>query len=388
MAVAIESVPVARPGWRRRLQRWCRLHRPTFAAAAAVLVLVAALAATAGQPRAAATTPRDQPLTSQQRRDLATAELFAGLELLRRARMHPRWAVPALEFLDRAVAHDAGFAEAQRARAEALALAGRPAPALAAYVRAQDLAHAASGRDDPGLALAIAILAWERLHDLPLAQGWCRRAALADPVHPLGRLAAAILTGVEGRPAEALAAVKRLAAAEPDWWEIQRCLGLMLLGTPPLGPAPEVVADTDPVACEIAHAAFDRALRLAPGDHRLYLDRIAAIERRIRAGDRRGDLVERAITDAEIALTFAPSELAVHVARLQINLRANRRGAVDQELAVLRNDWPREPAALRARAAVEAPAGKMAPLLKELDALIAADPGSRELRRLRAEWLR
>jgi tetratricopeptide (TPR) repeat protein len=320
-----------------------------------------------------------------ERRAAAVSEYLPGLSLLERAEWNPVWAERAVAAFDRAIAADPELAEAHRARARALHLAGRGREALVAYQRALELAHAALGRDDPELLRLIGDLLWMELKDIPAATTWFRRAAAADPANPHARVAKAILRSLVGEHAAAIADMRALAAEAPDWWEVQQCLGMLQLGASPSGESmnlqggPQGLGDP-----KEAEAAFSQAIRLRPGYASLYLYRgMARTMQYYMRGDTRPELLEGCLADYDIAVKLAPDMLNAHVNRMQAKFYMQRKAVIQEELDILRTRWPKEPLALEARAIVELPAGKGAALLAEVEVALQEAPGSTVLTRLR-----
>ena len=384
-----------------RAGRWLRHHRVAAAliggtlasaaiAAIAVLALVSghnverarlAEAAQSAAERASSVERADRERL--QRRATAFSAYLPGLDMLQRAEWNKTWAQHALEAFDRAVAADPEFAEAHRARGRALALAGSARDALAAYERALALSHAALGKDDPELLRCIGDLWWMRLDDIPTATVWFRRAAEADPANPHARVAKALVRSMDGDQAGAIADMRALAVEAPDWWEVQQNLALLLLGAArgsalTLAGGPK--GASDPAGAE---AALSEAIRLRPGFAPLYVHRGLARSRQYFGGDKRRELLDGGLSDHDLAVLLAPEWLNAHTTRLQANFTEKRNKVVQEELDILRRRWPTDPNALRTRMQVEVPAGRGKELLAEIEAALAAEPGSTALRQVR-----
>jgi tetratricopeptide (TPR) repeat protein len=385
----------------RRAARWLRHHRvaatliggtlaSTATAAIIVLALVsghnaerARLAERAQSAAERASAVEHAERERLERRATAFSTYLPGLDMLERAEWNQVWAPRALEAFDRALAVDPDFAEAHRARARALNLADRHRDALAAYERALALGRAALGRDDPELMRRIGDLLWMQLNDIPAATAWFRRAADADPSNPHARVAKAIVRSMDGDHAGGIADLRALVAEAPDWWEVQQTLGMLLLGSRPREDL--TLAGGSAGVGDLAGAveAFSQAIRLRPGYAWLYVRRGMARTMQYFGGDQRMELLEGCLADYDTAVLLAPEWVNAHTVRLEANFYMKRNKVVQEELAILRRKWPKDPAALRARAKVEVPAGHGKALLAEVEAALAELPDSPDLLKLR-----
>jgi len=318
-----------------------------------------------------------------ERHAAAVREYLPGIGLLERADWNGVWAERAVAAFDRALAIDPDFAEAHRARASALHLANRDHEALAAYERALELSHAALGRDDPELLRKIGDVWWMSLLDFRKASVWYQRAASADPDNPHARVAKAILRSMDGDNPGAIGEMRTLVVEQPDLWEVQQSLGMLLLGAKPnvgldLSGGPNGVVDP-----KAAVAAFNEAIRLRPGYASLYAYRGMARTMQYYHGDHQRELLDGCLADYDLAVLLAPEWLNGHVLRLQSNVYMQHAIAVQQEVDVLRRRWPKDPTALLAREPVEVKAGHGPSLLKDIEAALAETPDSTALLKLR-----
>ena len=384
-----------------RLARWMRHHRVaaallagTLASAVAGGVVLLALLSSHNVERArlaeAAQGSAERASSLErsgrerlERRAAAFREYLPGLDLLQRAEYNQVWAARALAAFDRAIAADPECAEAHRARARALSLGGQPRDALPAYQRALELSHAALGRDDPELLRSIGDLLWMKLDDIPGAKEWFRRAAEADPLNPHARVAKAVVRSLEGEHVGAIDEMRALATEAPDWWEVQQCLGMLLLGASPRGVmdlrgGPKGISDP-----KAAAAALTEAIRLRPGHATLHVHRGMARTMQYFGGDQRRELLDGCLADYDLAVNLAPDWLNAHTLRLQANYFDKHPAVVEQERAILRQRWPKDPVALQARALVEVSAGQSKALLADVEAALAESPESAALKRLR-----
>ncbi len=384
-----------------RVARWMRHHRVAAALLAGTLasavvggvVLLALLsshnverARLAEAAQASAERASDLERSGRERlerRAAAFREYLPGLDLLQRAEYNQVWAARALAAFDRAIAADPECAEAHRARARALTLGGQPRDALPAYQRALALSHAALGRDDPELLRSIGDLLWMQLDDIPGATLWFRRAAEADPLNPHARVAKAVVRSLEGDHVAAIADIRALAGEAPDWWEVQQCLGMMLLGASPRGAmdlrgGPKGLSDP-----KGAVAALSEAIRLRPGMAALHVHRGMARTMQYFGGDQRRELLDGCLADYDLAVNLAPDWLNAHTLRLQANHYDKHPAVVEQERAILRQRWPKDPVALQARSLVEVSPGQAKALLADVEAALAENPESAALKRLR-----
>ena len=384
-----------------RLARWMRHHRVaaallagTLASALAGGVVLLALLSSHNVERARlaeaaqASAERASGLERSgrerlERRAAAFREYLPGLDLLQRAEYNQVWAARALAAFDRAIAADPECAEAHRARARALTLADKPRDALLAYQRAMELSHAVLGRDDPELLRSIGDLLWMELDDISGAKEWFRRAAEADPLNPHARVAKALVRSLEGDHAGAIGNMRALATEAPDWWEVQQCLGMMLLGVTPRGVMNLSGGSKGLSDPKGAAAALTEAIRLRPGHARLYVDRGMARTMQYFGGDQRRELLDGCLADYDLAVNLAPDWLNAHTVRLQANHYSKRPAVVEQERAILRQRWPKDPVALETRALVEVSADQGKALLAEVEAALAESPQSAALKRLR-----
>jgi hypothetical protein len=103
------------------------------------------------------------------------------------------------------------------------------------------------------------------------------------------------------------------------------------------------------------------------------------------AGDKRRQLIEGCLADYDIAVLLAPDWLNAHTVRLQANAAEKRTKVVEEELEILHRRWPKDAKALRVRAKILVPAGRGKGLLAEVEAALAEQPASAELRQLRDE---
>lgn len=384
-----------------RAGRWARRHRILASTTAMAVVLgaiaaggVAVLASRHHAERArlaeVAQAAAERASTAEHadgvrlaRRAAAFRSYHPGMDLLRRAELNPVWCGRAIAAFDAALAVDPDFLEAHQARGRALELAGRWADAAAAYETALRLAAAAGQAEDPSLLVGLGMLRMVYLNDHDAGRQALVRAGAAGASTQNGRFALALLRWADGDTAGAKADLRAMVAGGCDLAEVHETLGQMLIGAMPLFRAGLVTVDggrdgiEDPLEAE---ARFTDAIRLRPGRAHQHLYRALARGAMFKRGVDQQRWMGGVIIDIETALQIDPDNVNVHTARMQVqgHLQGGQQ-VVQAERAELRRRWPRDPVALWALAELDGAAA----VLPEVEAALAAEPGSQALIQLR-----
>jgi hypothetical protein len=195
-----------------------------------------------------------------------------------------------------------------------------------------------------------------------------------------------MLSEFSGDHAKAIATLRQLSHDAPDWWEVHQSLGLLLLGAPISGRM--IINDSqsslaqDPTGSELE---LTEAIRLRPGYAALYVQRCNARYLQMKGNPNQREIIDGCLTDLDCAVALQPGYLNAHTLRLQFNYMDHRQKVVDQELAILRRLWPKDPVALHNRMGIEVKEGRGEAFLDEVNSALQENPTSAALRQVHDE---
>ncbi len=334
--------------WPHKIIKWVRRHpRPAaFVAAALFIAVLSAMAslillsrharqeAMLAEERLRAENKARQETQLRLRAEQANRERLArqaeawrefglGADLARRIGLE----AAAVRHFTAAVASDAEFLEAYFSRGQLYIRLGQPEKALADFQRADEISRRQYGRGhSQALYLAADLFRdYPGVVDLQRSLEYYRQAIAADQESPYAHLGQAYLLAAAGRRREAIAAAREAAHNFFYLWESHHALAVLLAGLD----RPGEEMERNYLAAE---EALSEAIRLNPHEGTLYTQRadlrLAMYER----GE--GDVlaVEGARSDLDMAVRLLPNHLGVHVERFKLYLRLDERQRCAEEM--------------------------------------------------------